>query len=291
MPVVPALTRLRFSANLGFLWRDLPLLERIERAARAGFQGIEMHWPYDEDPDAVGTLCRQRGMSVLSINTPQGDVAAGDSGLAAQPGRQEEFRDAFLMTLDWAVRSTASMIHVLPGTQKIDGKRTRLDLFSNSVNPVDPDQFDCFVKNLQWASDQARVYGKGLLLEAINGRDKPGYFYHTQEAAHAVLTACNRSNIQLMFDVYHVGVAQGDVLKRLERFMPSIGHVQIAGVPDRNEPDRGEICYRAVFEKLISLGYTGWVGCEYRADADIEAGLARWTQACALNLTGAGFSR
>ncbi|AWB33319.1 hydroxypyruvate isomerase family protein [Orrella marina] len=284
MSAAPSAPSLRFSANLGFLWRDLPLLERIERAARAGFQGIEMHWPYEEDPDAVATLCQKHGMSVLSINTPQGDVAAGDSGLAAQRGRQEEFRDAFLMTLDWAVRSTASMIHVLPGKRNVEATRISENHFPSADNPVDSGQFDCFVKNLQWASDQARAHGKGLLLEAINGRDKPGYFYHTQEAAHAVLTACNRSNIRLMFDVYHVGVAQGDVLNRLERFIPSIGHVQIAGVPDRNEPDRGEICYRAVFEKLISLGYTGWIGCEYRADAGIESGLSRWTKSCAVTL-------
>lgn len=265
--------KLRLSANLGFLWRDLPLPERIERAALAGFHGIEMHWPYDNDPDEVAGLCERLALKVLSINTPQGNVATGDSGLAAQPGREAEFRDAFLMTLDWAVRSSASMIHVLPG-QRLTGTAHE-----------DKEQFGCFVSNLQWASDQARSHGKVLLLEAINGRDKPGYFYHTQEEAHAVLTACERSNVRLMFDVYHVGVAQGDVLKRLHRFMPSIGHVQIAGVPDRNEPDQGEICFRAVFEALRMLNYSGWIGCEYRPSDDIESGLKRWMQACGVTFT------
>lgn len=273
---------LRFSANLGFLWADLPLLERIERAAQAGFRGIEMHWPYDADPVAVARLCKRLDLTILSINTPQG-ATAGDAGLAAQPGREGEFEHTFEQTLQWAVESSATMIHVLPG------RRQTVDLGQPSGLPSSEDVMNlagasCFIRNLRWASDRAMAHGKVLLLEAINGRDKPGYFYHTQEASHAILKACDKPNIRMMFDVYHVGIAQGDVLRRLTRFLPDIGHIQIAGVPDRNEPDDGEIDYRKIFDALSRMRYSGWVGCEYRPAGNLEQGLARWTRECGVAL-------
>lgn len=259
---------LKLSANLGFLWSQEPLLVRIEKAAKAGFQGIEMHWPYDVSAQEVARRCRELGLKVLSINTPQGDLAQGDSGLAAQPGRESEFRKAFECSLDWARDSGASMIHVLPGKRCDDAQASTAS----------------FLENLRWASDLARPHGMTLLLEAINGRDKPGYFYHTQEASDAIRQSCGRSNVKLMFDVYHVGVAQGDILKRLDRFLPHIAHIQVAGVPDRNEPDRGEVRYEVVFQHLVKIGYKGWIGCEYRATDDPVAGLIRWVNACGLCL-------
>jgi len=259
---------LKLSANLGFLWPEAPLLARIEHAGQAGFHGIEMHWPYDVPAQEVARQCREWNLEVLSINTPQGNVAQGDSGLAAQPGRESEFRAAFELTLDWARNSGARMIHVLPG-RRCD------DMQSATAS---------FVENLRWASDLAQPHGIVLLLEAINGRDKPGYFYHTQEASDAIRHACARGNVKLMFDVYHVGVAQGDILKRLDRFLEHIAHVQVAGVPDRDEPDLGEVRYEVVFQHLVRRRYQGWIGCEYRARDDTVAGLNRWIKACGLSL-------
>lgn len=263
----------KLSANLGLLWSDLPLLERIAASARAGFKAIELHWPYDTSPELVHEACARLGLRLLSINTPVGN-AAGDAGLAAQPGRETEFRAAFKQTLDWASASGASMIHVLPGLSLPHGQTV-------------------FVDNLLWANELAAAQQITLLLEAINGRDKPGYFYHRQAESMAIIDALRdkagsnssapTDNVKLMFDVYHVGVAEGDILKKLERYLPHIGHIQIASVPNRAEPDEGEVRYEAVFEALTALGYQGWVGCEYRPRGDPQAGL-KWVHAMGLAL-------
>jgi 2-dehydrotetronate isomerase len=259
---------IRLSANLGFLWIDKPLLERIELAARAGFRAVEMHWPYDTPALAVRRACEKYGLTLLSINTPQGDTSKGDAGLAAQLGRQAQFKDIFEQTLSWALESGASMIHVLPGmldTHNLEAAR------------------DLFVKNLQWAADLAAEHGRVLLLEALNPRDKPGYFYHRVGEAQAIRLASGRDNVKLMFDVYHVGVTEGDILTKLSALLPYIGHIQIAGVPSRAEPDDGEVRYEAIFSHLNALGYTGWIGCEYKPRRDPESGLA-WVSAMGYTL-------
>jgi hydroxypyruvate isomerase len=254
---------IRLSANLGFLWAELPLLQRIEQAAKAGFAGIELHWPYDTDPSDVRRACEQYNLTLLSVNTPQGDVAGGDAGLAAQVGREQEFRQAFEQSMHWATQAGAGMIHVLPGMA---------DVAHISAS------HDTFVDNLQWAAHQADEAGMTLLLEALNHRDKPGYFYHTQAQANAIRVRADRDNIKLMFDAYHVGVTEGDVLVKLEHYLPVIGHIQVAAVPSRHEPDEGEIRYEAVFERLQALAYDGWIGCEYKPRGDAAQGLI-WVQA------------
>ena len=250
---------LRFSANLGFLWAQLPLLERIERAAANRFRAIELHWPYETSAMEVKDACVRLGMTLLAANAPIGNASIGESGLAALPGREKDFQQSFEMSLAWCVAAGASAIHVLPGV-------------------IDPSQRTLasrtLVSNLQWAADLAAKQGITILLEAINQRDKPGYFYSTQAQSNAIREQCERANIKLMFDVYHVGVAEGDVLTKLAHYLPHIGHIQIAAVPSRAEPDEGEISYAAVFEKIKSLGYTGWIGCEYKPRASVEAGLA-----------------
>lgn len=253
----------RFSANLGFLWAELPLLQRIERAANAGFPAIELHWPYDTSANEVAGACSSLGLKLLGINTPVGDASRGESGLAAIPGRESDFRRSFESTLLWAIESGASAIHVMPGVIAQAQRESAATTF---------------VHNLQWASDQMAPHGLTLLLEAINRRDKPGYFYATQAESNAIRLATARDNVKLMFDVYHVGVAEGDVLTRLAEYMPHIGHIQIAAVPSRAEPDEGEIRYETVIPAIDRLGYTGWIGCEYKPRASVEAGL-NWLQA------------
>lgn len=249
----PALSRL--SANLGFLWPDRPLLARIEAAAAAGFDAVEMHWPFDTPPETVAALCAARGLTLVAVNTPPGD-RPGDFGLAALPGREAEFATGFSRALDWARRAGASMIHVMAG-----------------VAPDDPGTEAVLVANLRRAADLAGNSGITLLVEAINARDRPGYFYSQVERAAEVIGLAERANLALMFDVYHVGVGQGDVLRRLERFLPLIGHVQIAAVPSRAEPDEGEIDHAEVLRHLDRLGYAGRIGCEYRPRGDTDAGL------------------
>lgn len=254
---------LRLSANLGFLWNDLPLLARIDAAARAGFRAIELHWPYDTPAVEVRQACERQRLTLLSVNTPQGDTTRGDAGLAAQVGREAEFRAAFEQSLAWAIDSGAGMIHVLPG-------------LANAAQS--PAAMDCFVANLQWAARLAGHHQKTLLLEALNPRDKPGYFYHRVGEADTVRQAAGCDNIKLMFDVYHVGVTEGDILTKLSMLLPQIGHIQIAAVPSRAEPDEGEVCYAAVFKHLETINYGGWVGCEYKPRRDPESGFA-WVAA------------
>ncbi len=245
---------IKFSANLGFLWPDRPLLERIAAAAKAGFRAVEMHWPYDVPPDEIAEVCKRHGLSLLSINTAKGE-RSGDFGLAAVPGREDEFFTSFIQALYYARGAQASAIHVMAG-----------------VCPDTLESETTFVANLRTAADAAPE--QMLLLEPINPRDKPGYFFHQIERAAEIIAMVSRPNLRIMFDVYHVGVGQGDVLTSLRRFSALIGHVQIAAVPSRAEPDEGEIDYRAVFATLNELGYSGWIGCEYRPRSGTDDGLA-----------------
>ena len=252
----------KFSANLGFLWPDLPLLERIEAAGKAGFKAVELHWPYDVPPEAVREACDRYGMRLLGINTPLGDVPKGDFGLAAVPGREADFQDTFEIANDYAQASGATAIHAMAGV----------------LPPGERDAARAtFIRNIGQAADKAARHGISVLLEALNPRDKPGYFYSTVGEVADLMQQIARPNVRMMFDVYHVGVSEGDILTKLERHLPDIGHVQIAAVPSRAEPDEGEVAFRAIFEALDSLGYAGWVGCEYKPRGDTREGL-RWTE-------------
>ena len=246
----------RFSANLGFLWADKPLLERIERAAQNGFKAIELHWPYDTSPEVVKDACKRLGLTLLAANTPLGNP--GESGLAALPGREADFQKIFTESLNWCQAAGATAIHVMPGV--IEQQHRALAT-------------QTMIQNLQWAADLAAPKGVTLLLEAINLRDKPNYFYSTQAQSNAIREATGRSNIKLMFDVYHVGVSEGDILTKLAQYLPHIGHIQIAAVPSRAEPDEGEVNYPVVIKSIDAIGYTGWIGAEYRPRTTVEAGL------------------
>src|SRR6201996_1913784 len=247
---------MRFSANLGLLWPDRPLLERIEAAARAGFRAIEMHWPYDVPASDLAAVARSHELSVLGINTAPGDFARGERGLGAVPGREADFQATVDQSITYARSCGASAIHVMAG---------------NATDRA------VFARNLLSASEKAARYNLLLLLEPLNPRDNPGYFYSTLAEAVGLLEELALTNIRLQFDVYHVAISEGDVLTRLKRYMPVIGNVQIAAVPTRAEPDEGEIAYPAVLEAVDALGYQGWVGCEYIPRGDTDEGL-RWME-------------
>ena len=257
----------RFSANLGFLWPDRPLIERIEAAGRAGFKAVELHWPYDVPPEIVRQTCDRYHLQLLGINTPLGGEK-GDFGLAAVPGREAEFQTGLAMAIAYARTSGASAIHAMAGVVPANQRdKARI----------------VFRRNIGEAADKAAEHGITLLLEAINPRDQPGYFYSKVDEVAGLMSEINRPNLRMMFDVYHVGISEGDILTKLERHLPAIGHVQIAAVPSRAEPDEGEVAYRTIFEALDRLGYTGWVGCEYKPRGDTQEGL-RWTEALGVTL-------
>ncbi len=258
----------RFSANLGFMWPDRPLLERIDAAAAAGFRAIELHWPYDTPGESVRDSCADRGLTLLGINTARGNVAAGDFGLGAVPGREAEFMAAIEQSIAYCMASGASSIHAMAGINDPTQEEAAMAVFR---------------ENLAGAAERASVHGLTLLLEPINPRDVPGYFLSCVEAAGEIIEAVGAPNIKIMFDVYHVAIAQGDVLTRLERYLPLIGHVQIAAVPSRHEPDEGEIAYGAIFDALEEHDYGGWIGCEYKPRDATESGLG-WVQTLGVRL-------
>ncbi len=258
----------RFSANLGFLWQGLPLLDQIEAAAGAGFRAVEMHWPYDTDPKAVRDACARLELAVLGVNTVRGDTSKGENGLGALPGRQAEFQAAIDQAIAWQIAAGGTAIHAMAGIVKPAGK---------------PEATGVWTENLSLAADKAAKHGLTILLEPLNPRASPGYFYSTLRGAGEMIARVGKPNVKIMFDVHHVGISEGDVLTNLDTWWPLIGHVQIAAVPSRAEPDEGEIDFRAVFAKLEARGYDGWVGAEYRPRGDMEAGLA-WVKKLGVSL-------
>lgn len=247
---------IRFSANLGFLWADRPLLARIDAAAAAGFRAIELHWPYDVPAEEVRAACARNGVTLLGLNTAVGN--AGEFGLGALAGREASFQAAMDQSIAYCRVTGARSIHAMAGV----------------VAPEDRSASrQTLIRNLAEAAKKAANYGITVLLEPLNPRDKPDYFYSTVAEAADIIAAVGASNVRLMFDAYHVGVAEGDILTKLARHMPIIGHIQIAAVPSRAEPDEGEIAYGAVFREIERLGYDGWIGCEYKPRGDTDAGL------------------
>jgi hydroxypyruvate isomerase len=262
-------TVVRFSANLGFLWAELPLLERIDAAAKAGFRAVELHAPYDVPPQAVAERCADRNVKLLGINTASGSVP-GDNGLAAVPGREDEARRLIDQAFDYAAAAGGTAVHVMAG-KIAPGERAKAE--------------KTFVAALRHAASRAEASGLIALLEPINQRNMPGYFYSEIEKASDLIDEVRSDALKIMFDCYHVGISQGDVLTRLRRFFGKIGHVQIAAVPSRAEPDEGELAYRAILAELDALNYQGWVGCEYRPRADTDSGLT-WLSALGFSLAG-----
>lgn len=249
---------IRFAANIGLLWPDRPLLQRMQAAARAGFRAVEMHFPYDVPAREVAAAARGEGLTLLGINTSPG--RPGERGLGAIEGREKDFQAAVDQSIEYCVSSGASAIHAMAG----------------NVSAADyPRARQVFVENLRTAARKAAEHRLTLLLEPLNPRDNPGYFYSTVAQAVALIEELELPNVKLQFDVYHVGSGEGDVLVKLQKHLPVIGNVQIAAVPSRAEPDEGEISYPAVFARLRQLGYGGWVGCEYRPRAGTDDGL-RW---------------
>lgn len=252
---------IRLSANLGFMWPDRPLVERIAAAGRAGFRAIELHWPYDVPAADTRAACEAAGVVLLGLNTAVGDAARGEFGLGAVPGREADFAAQFQQSLDYCKTVGGNAIHAMAGVAE-----------DNAASEA------TFVANLKAAAPLAEAAGITILLEAINPRDKAGYFYHRVERAAEIIAAVGAPNLKLMYDCYHVGVGQGDVIRRFEQLLPLIGHVQIAAVPSRREPDEGELNYPAIFDAIEASGYAGWVGCEYRPRGDTDAGLT-WREA------------
>jgi hydroxypyruvate isomerase len=250
----------RFNANLSWLFQERPFPERFGAAAQAGFAGIEILFPYDQKASEIRAALQLNGQELVLINAPPGNFEAGERGLAALPGREKEFRAKFCEALDYAETLDCKRIHVMSGiTRGLDQAEAHRT----------------FLTNLEYALHKVENSGLTILIEPINTRDFPGYYLTTIEQADGILQELSHPALKIQFDWYHAQIMGGDLARRTERFFSKIGHFQLAGVPDRAEPDLGEVYFPFLFRLVDSLQYEGWIGCEYRPQSRTEEGL-KW---------------
>jgi 2-dehydrotetronate isomerase len=252
-----------FTANIAFLFAERPFLDRIDAAKAAGFGKVECHFPYEFPVEVLRERLDRAGVQLTGLNTQPGDKSRGEWGMAAVPGREADFRRDFEQAASYAQSLGASVIHVMAGMPG-EGRRAE----ARKV----------YVSNLREAARSVAGTGLTLLLEPLNARDVPGYLVSRSDEIVEILGEIAEPNVKLLFDVYHVQIMEGDLIRRLERHRDAIGHVQIAAVPSRAEPDEGEVNLRAIFETLESIGYRGLIGLEYKPRGRTEDGLG-WMRA------------
>lgn len=256
----------RFAANLSFLFTEVPFLERFAEAARAGFTAVEFAFPYAYAAKDVLEQAKTHGLQVVLINAPPGDWDAGERGTASLWGREHEFAAGIATGLNYARVLHCTRLHVMAGVVKPDADPAVTENRRAQQRAV-------FVRNLRYACAEAAGAGVTVLLEALNPIDVPHYLYTTQAEAHALRTEVGAGNLKVQMDLYHTQRVEGGLSEKLTKWLPDIGHIQIAGAPDRHEPDIGEINYPYLFELLDELGYAGFIGCEYRPATTTWAGL------------------
>lgn len=260
----------RFAANLSMMYTEHPFAERFAAAARDGFKAVEFLFPYDYPVDILRQLLTDNGLQQALFNAPPGDWAGGERGLASLPGREDDFKRSIDAALEYARVLGNQKLHVMAGLIRPDQDRARHRAL--------------YLENLAYAARLAAAHGVTVTIEPINTRDIPGFFLNRQDEAQAICAEVAAENLQVQFDLYHCQIVEGDLAVKLQRDMArqpngfgGIGHIQIAGVPGRHEPDVGEIHYPYLFELIDSLGYQGWIGCEYRPRAGTSEGLG-WLQ-------------
>jgi hydroxypyruvate isomerase len=256
----------QFAANLSLMYPELPFLERFEAAAKDGFKAVEYLFPYAWAPQELAARLKGNGLKQVLFNAPAGGTdadsiahawdKAGVRGTAAVAGREAEFRTGVQMALDYADALDCPRIHLMAGL--VPDGQTR-----EQLQPL-------YVANLRWAAAQAASRGRDVLIEPINTRDVPGFFLNRQDHAHEVVAAVGAPNLKVQMDLYHCQIVEGDVAMKIRQYLPTgqVGHFQIAGVPERHEPDIGELNYDYLFKVIDEVsaecGWQGWVGCEYR---------------------------
>jgi len=250
----------KFSANLSFLYPDLPFLDRFAAAAADGFRAVEFAVPYVAEAATLAALNAEHGLEQALFNLPAGDWEGGERGIACHPGRVEEFRAGVEVALRYADVLACHKVNCLAGIVPQDVPAELLE--------------STFVANLAYAAPRFAAAGVQLLIEPINPRDIPGFYLTTARHAERLLDAVGSDNLKIQYDIYHQQITAGDLVPTYERLRHRIGHIQIADTPGRHEPGTGEINYGFVLTELDRLGYDGWVGCEYRPLARTSAGLS-----------------
>lgn len=249
----------KFAANLSWLYQEESFLERFAAAAQSGFEAVEFLFPYAFRPPEIAAKLAENNLQAVLFNLPPGDFDRGERGIAALPGREKDFQASVQLALEYAEALNVDRLHVMAGiTSNIDPGKAHAT----------------YLANIRFALDQIAGSNRLITLEPINSREIPGYFLRTVEQAADILAELNNPRLKIQLDWYHLQIMGGDLTKRTRLFFPHVAHIQVAGVPDRNEPDRGEVNFPYLFQLVDELGYQGWIGCEYRPAGKTEDGLA-----------------
>ena len=250
----------RFAANLSMMFNEVPFLDRFALAAKAGFKGVEFLFPYEHPAAEIAARLKNNGLQQVLFNAPAGDFAKGERGMAAIPGKQAAFRDSIKLALEYATTLACPRLHIMAGL-KPEG------VAHDTLTAV-------YGANLAYAAEECAKVGVKPIIEPINHRDIPGFFLNTTDQAAAIIAAVGPEKLGMQFDLYHCQITEGDVVKRVEKHLPLIAHMQVADTPGRHEPGTGEVNWPFVFKTIDALGFRGWIGCEYRPAGDTLAGLS-----------------
>lgn len=253
----------KFAANLSMLFDEVDFLDRFEGAAEAGFKGVEYLFPYDFDAGAIAEQLRRHALEQVLFNTPAGNWAAGERGLACLPDRVDEFRAGVVHAIDYANTLDCRLLHCMAGVAPEGADASALH--------------DTYVRNLRFAADEMERAGMRCLMEMINTRDIPGFYLSTSAQAEAIRGEVGSDNLFLQYDIYHMQIMEGDLAPTMEQLLPVIAHMQLADTPGRHEPGTGEINYPFLFGHLDRIGYAGWIGCEYRPATTTERSFGWFT--------------
>jgi hydroxypyruvate isomerase len=250
----------RFAANLSMMFNEVPFLDRFALAAKAGFKGVEFLFPYEHPAAEIAARLKDNGLQQVLFNAPAGDFAKGERGMAAIPGKQAAFRDSIKLALEYATTLACPRLHIMAGL-KPQG------VAHDTLTAV-------YGANLAYAAEECAKAGVKPIIEPINHRDIPGFFLNTTDQAAAIIAAVGPEKLGMQFDLYHCQITEGDVVKRVEKHLPLIAHMQVADTPGRHEPGTGEVNWPFVFKTIDALGFRGWIGCEYRPAGETLAGLS-----------------
>ncbi|MCW8087292.1 2-oxo-tetronate isomerase [Sabulicella glaciei] len=253
----------KFAANLSMMFNELPFLDRFAAARAAGFEAVEFLFPYEHPAEEIAARLKGSGLQNVLFNAPPGDWNAGERGMACLPERRAEFRDGIKRALDYATALGCPRLHVMAGLAPAGGARDTL--------------LATYAANLDFAAEECAKASVKPVIEPINHRDIPGFFLNTTAEAASIIEALGPERVGLQFDLYHCQITEGDVTRRAQELLPFIAHMQVADTPGRNEPGTGEVRWDFVFDAIDSMGYRGWIGCEYRPKGETLAGLG-WMQ-------------
>ncbi|MFW6056697.1 MAG: hydroxypyruvate isomerase [Chloroflexota bacterium] len=248
-----------FSANLSMLFKEAEFLDRFERAAAAGFKGVEFLFPYDWDKDELGERLQRNKLQLVLHNLPAGDWSSGERGLASLADRVDEFQQGVARAMDYATALSCPRVNCLAGIPPVTQDRDRT--------------FETTVSNVRYAAEETGKKGIKLIVEAINSHDIPGFYLNTTAQVLELLEAVDHPNAAIQYDIYHMQIMEGNLIKTMRQHLEKIEHMQLADVPGRHEPGTGEINFPNLFKAIDDMGYEGWIGCEYVPSGSTEQSL------------------